>query len=143
MPRPGLGSQVVHPLWNANNRPAATSVLTDQCTITRPGNTAAVMDPDTGAVSAPVPAVLATGLACRVSLEGPRSRRLPQAEERVTTHTYLVQIPWDYIDLQVDDLITITASGDPLLVGRVLLVVHPDAETYQWTRLARCEHHTI
>lgn len=138
MPRPG--SSVVHPDWAANNRPAAESVLTDRCTITRPGAPATAFDPVTGAVGSPVPVTVATDVACRVSYDTTTPRRQNFAEETIESARHLVELPYSHTDVQPDDVVTITASDDPAQVGRNYKVIKDGAATYTWTRLLRCEH---
>lgn len=138
MPRPAgrAGSQVIHPGWAASNRPAATSVLADWCSITRPGVGDPTFDPATGTTSAPAPSVVVTALRCRVEVapaRGPEQSAF--GEQTVTSRGYVVQIPWDWTDVAVDDVLTVTVSGDPGLVGRALRVLSVAAPSLQWSRV--------
>lgn len=144
MPRPvntGAGT-VVHRDWAANNRPAATSVLEDRCTITRrPADspTGPVMNTVTGQKNR-APVVVAVDLACRVSYDTNTTRRGTFAEETVESARHLVELPWSHTDIAKDDVITITCSGDPGQLGRRYKVLKGGAATYMWSRLVHCEH---
>lgn len=142
MPRPGLGSHILHPGWSGANRPAATDVQTAVVRITRPDAfTAGVFDPVTGEQTAPEPQVVVTHLSARISVARQVSdlNLREVGEERVNIRRYLVQVPWDWTDVTVKDVIEVLEAEDLMLVGRMLQVQDIQAESLQWSRILRCE----
>lgn len=141
MPLPGLGSHVIHPGWSPSNRPAATDVMTAVVKITRPDQfTPGVYDPDTMSQTAPDPQMVVSRLAARVSVAHSVDwNQRVVGEERLSIRRYIVQIPWDWTDVTVKDVIEVIESEDPLMVGRVFQVTDVQAESLQWSRVLRCE----
>lgn len=117
-------------------------MLTATVRITRPDRfTAGVFNETTGVQEAPVAQVVVSSLPARVNV----ARQVSDlnirevGEERINIRRYMVQIPWDWTDISVRDVITVTAAEDPALVGRVLQVMDVQAESLEWSRILRCE----
>ncbi len=130
---------IFHPAWSESNRIPAATALTATCMHTRPGVGAVVFDPATGTTSTPVPTTIAADLPCRVQTT--RAQQLEQVVggQLVTSRIYIVEVPWDHSDIRVDDVLTVTASEAPSLVGRALRVADVVATSQQWTQVLRCE----
>lgn len=143
MPQPAGrgGGGVLHSLWNASNRVPATSVLIDLCTISRAGSLGAgSLDRSSGSVTGPIRDVLGTDVPCRVEVLPARSAAAHLVgEQQVTTREYIVQVPYDFTDVKVDDRLEVTDSGDPGLVGRTFRVLSVNATSLQWSRVLRCQ----
>lgn len=129
---------VIHPLWNARNRPAAESVLTDTAMITRASTGPATVDRTTFVGTNPLTVVVGS-TPCRVEIVHFHPSALLVGEQRVTVRQYDVQVPHGVDTVLVDDLVTVTASQDAALVGRVLRVLSVTAVSYEWTRVLRCQ----
>lgn len=99
-------------------RSMVSRFLVDTCTVTSPAATA--FDPDDGYSDA-TGATVYTG-PCRVARpSGPQ--QVEAGEDTVTLGRFDVTLPWDTVALEVNQLVTVTASGDPFLIGRVLRVI--------------------
>ena len=112
--------------------------MADTCTITRPGTP--VFDSATGTYTTPSTTVY-TGK-CRVrtrSIGFLRDRQAEAGEELVTIWPYIVAVPISASDVQVLDLVTITASADPLLVDATMRVRIANAGTNANARKLDCE----
>lgn len=120
MPRPG--SHVVHPRFEERNRPAAAATMTAHMAFTRPGTGTGTFDPATGKTTPPVPVDVWSGPA-RVQPLPDRAQPVDFGGQLVTLHRYRVSLPYDAVELRVDDLGTVTDSTDPALAGRQLRVV--------------------
>jgi hypothetical protein len=112
----------------ARGQAAAEAGMVDACTIGRPGTP--VLD-DFSGTSTPARTALYAGK-CRVQ------QGIAQADEQDTGEDYqlrlrlVVQLPVSVTGLEVGDEITMTASRDPDLVGRVFLIrdlMHKTDET--------------
>lgn len=142
MPRDGIGARVVRPEWSERNRVPSTSMMTATVRIERPDRfTPGVFNDTTGGQDAPAAHVVATALPARVSVARQVSDlNLREAgEELVGIRRYLVQIPWNWTDITVKDVITVVDAEDPTLVGRAFQVRDIQAESFQWSRVLRCE----
>lgn len=111
-----------------SGRALAASLQQDACTIVRPSAAAPTMNEVTGALTYPAGTTIYTG-ACRVRSEpAARAMRVEAEERRIAIRTYLVSVPvvtsaGAAVDVQVDDVVTVTASPlDPAMVGRALTV---------------------
>lgn len=99
-------------------RLAARRLMVDACTITRPG--AASLNETTGVVTRTTTTVY-TG-ACRVKPDAAPSET-QSGEREVVVRRFIVSIPTSETGVEVDDVVTVTASKlDPALVGRALTV---------------------
>lgn len=97
----------------------AEQTMTDTCTITRAGEP--VYNPATLAYTASSTTVYSGK--CRVKPSALSGNTTVQAgEERVALWPYAVSVPVSVTDVELDDLVTVTASADASLVGRVLRV---------------------
>lgn len=144
MPMPNSG--LVHPRFHDDIRGSAVAAaggFPDTCTITR----AAALDTGTtaadGASFVPAaPATIYTGV-CRVQLDTGFSRgEVEKVGDDVTTlQRYRIGVPWDVDGLQTDDVLVVTASRDPQLVGRPLVVRSFAVDTFLIRRLVIAEDH--
>lgn len=105
-----------------SGRRAMTSVLIDACTVTRASTSPPVYDPVTMQYTPAAPTAVFTG-ACWVRPAQAGANVVEAGDEPVTLRTFLVSLPWDCPTVEVDDMLTVTASLDPRLVGRPLRVV--------------------
>ena len=122
----------------AGGRAAALGLMVDACTIAR-GTDASVFDPDTGEYTSTPGQTLYTG-PCRVKPRDNADRVVDAAGEPVTLLPYLVSVPIDTVQYEVDDRITVTAAAlDPALVGLVLRVREPLAGSTLTARRLGCE----
>jgi len=109
----------------AAGRLAHEQLMTDACTITRPG--APVLDRATSALTPGTALTLYTG-PCRVKAQ--RMPRPAQAgEELAVVARYEIALPFSIqpaSPLQVGDIVTVTASADGRLTGQHLAVLAVD-----------------
>jgi hypothetical protein len=118
-------------------RSAAESLMTSTCTISRPGGES-VTDPTTGAVTFP-DAVVWSG-PCRVRQPGMWGRTSEAGGEQISPTTFRITIPFAVVNVQRGDRVTITASDDPMLVGRSFEVrFTPDMGAHITARRLLCE----
>lgn len=116
----------------ARGRAAAEVGMVDTCTIKRP--TGKATDPDTGDVVT-VYTTLYSGQKCRVQTRGQWGERRDVGQDSVVMQTIEIQLPITVVDLQVGDVLTITAAThDPLLVGRELQLKDLNSETHATAR---------
>lgn len=115
------GTRVIHPDMLARLRPVASGSLVDECTISRPSTAEPTWNAGLGRSVPAAPTAVFTGV-CRVQPRPTDDRVVSAGEEPVTLRSYYVELPWDTDEVLVDDLITITASADADLAGRVLRV---------------------
>jgi hypothetical protein len=105
-------------------RRAAAALMQDACTITRASAEPGPLDPVTLAYTPPAPEQLYSG-PCRVKHAGGQAsdRQVESGERQINLWPFTVSVPTTVLDLQPDDLVTITASAlDADLVGLVLRV---------------------
>lgn len=100
-------------------RATVDSTLTDTCTIHDPAN--AVFNPQTGDYTNIGGPAVYDG-ACRFGVADSTDQRAEAGGESVRLRVYKVRLPWDTTGIQVDQIITPTASNDPHLEGRKLQV---------------------
>jgi len=135
MPLPG--TRVIHPRWSERHRPTASGTLTSTCVITR--RTGAGTTGPTGTFTPAAAATIYTG-PCRVVVAQNTSERLLVRGDAEETHRrYQVSIRYDADDLQVGDLVTITAAVDPHLAGKGLRVIDVRYGSEQWERDLICD----
>lgn len=120
-------------------RAAAEQLMVDACTITR--ETSHTTDPDTG-VRTPTFATVYDGR-CRIQQQTGVSRPATTGEALVYQLPITVQVPMSVTGVQVDDIVTITASVlDPDLAGRDLWVRELYHKTHATCRRLGCEEVT-
>lgn len=108
--------------------------LTDTCTIAEPG--AIFFDEDAGHDDIEPGAELYAG-ACRLSPAG--NREVDAGDTVVPLRMFNVFLPWDTVGVEVDQVVTITASTDPHLIDRQLRVVDVQGMTDGAYRQLLCE----
>lgn len=105
----------------AAGRQAHLALMVDRCTISRPA-TSSSWDPVTDTYVDRPATVVYTG-ACRVAPASRASGDGTEGAREVTTSRYEVALPHDgTAEIVIGDLLTVTESTDPWLVGRPLLV---------------------
>lgn len=116
----------------------AESLMTDTCTITRAGAGERTFNATTNSYTDPADTTVYTG-ACRVKPSALSGNTTAQAGEReVSLWPYSVSIPFAET-AELDDVVTVTASADPSLVGRTLRVRSVARGTYLTARRLDCE----
>lgn len=150
MPRPlnalgRPGTRVIPSDWSDSHRPVAEKTMTGSCEIRRPGGTSGSYNSTTMTKTVTPHAPHYAGF-CRLQIRPTFTQDTASAEQPATTHSYLVTIPWnaasDGTELEVDDLVTMTAvddNGDPSLVDRELVVRGITRGTLTWERDLLCE----
>lgn len=121
-------------------RTLARRLMTDTCTITRAGAGGPVFDPEIGEYTDPNPTTVYTG-ACRVQLRGTvGAQQAPHGGQVVDFHDVEVWIPIDATDIQIGDLVTITAAAsDPTLPDQRYWVHGLHAKSQATARRLLCE----
>lgn len=104
----------------ASMRATVDSTLTDTCTIGELGAT--TFDPDTGTYAEGAETAVYSG-ACRIGMTQGSDRVVEVGGEPVSLRTYNVRLPWDTEGIEVDHVLTVTASNDPHLQGRRMRVI--------------------
>lgn len=99
-------------------RQVAEQGMVDACVIRR--QTGEATDPDTGEVT-PTYADVYTGK-CRVQTRGLATYSPNVGQQRTDIFTAELQVPIDVTDVKVNDVVEITASLDPFLVGHTLRI---------------------
>ena len=111
-------------------RENAESLMTDECTVVRPGE--AATDPDTGEVKPTFTQVYAGH--CKVQTSGGLASEntegsAAQAMGAVSlVWSLYVRFPYGTPGLRAGDVVEVTESANPLLVGRRLRLVSPQSE---------------
>lgn len=101
-------------------RTMATGFLTHTCTI-REASTVAY-DEELG-YDVPTPGTLVYEGACLLRPNG-GERGADVGDSPVTIGGYVLALPWDTLDIEVDQVVTIDESNDPHLLDRTYRVVH-------------------
>lgn len=113
-------------------------VMVDACTIRHPGGTAGTFNPDTGTTDVVPHPPFYTG-ACAAQDDPAAARELLVAEQEVTLEVTVVRAPWDVVDVVEGDLVTLTQSADPVLMGRgEMTVAKVQASTFATARRLLC-----
>jgi hypothetical protein len=99
-------------------RAQAMSLMLDQCTIARPGES--VTDPDTGVVTNG--STLVYSGRCKVQSKDSATSSPEAGGHSFTVVSRQVHIPAESADVRDDDVVTITAARAPQLVGKVYRV---------------------
>lgn len=126
MPLPG--ARVIHPRLHESVRSVQSDRgLPDECTITRPDGGA--LNPGT-LIWTPNAPVVYTG-PCRVQLLPPGRVFVNQhGDASVSVVRYSASLPWDTTDIAVDDVLTVTTSKDPKMIGRSFVVYNVTVDTF-------------
>lgn len=121
-------------------RAQAESLMTDACTITRAGAGEPVFDPETGGYTDP-PAVTVYEGKCRVQMRGAAAVQNAQlGGEDVTFYDVEVSLPITVTDVEVGDLVTMTAAAfDDGLAGTSYRVHGLHAKSQATARRLLCE----
>lgn len=108
----------------------AESLMTDECTVTRPGE--AVTDPATGVVK-PASMQVYAGR-CKVQTSGGLASENVEGSAAQTmgavslVWSLCVHFPYGTPGLRAGDVVEVTESANPLLAGRRLRLVSPQSE---------------
>lgn len=109
----------------AAGRQAHEALMVDACTITRAGSP--TLNRSTSVLTPGAPTALYQG---KCLIKPQRVPRNQQAGERLTVVArYEAALPFSALaadDLQVGDTVTVTASGDPRLIGKAFAVMAVD-----------------
>lgn len=109
-------------------RGAAEKLMVDACTIKR--RSGSTVDPETGIIT-PTYSTIYTGK-CRLKLPTATARPLVVGEAQEFTQHPTLSLPALTTGVEIDDLVTITASAVmPLLVGRKFHVRAKPGQTHQ------------
>jgi hypothetical protein len=120
-------------------RESAESMMVDACTITRVSG-APVFDSATGTYTDPAPTTVYTG-ECRVRTRGKflRDKTVQAGEADTYIWPYIVSVPVSVTTVNLLDIVTVTASRDPALVGAVMRVQIESLSTNGTARKLDCE----
>lgn len=120
-------------------RVAAEGLMVDACTVTRL-NGSGTLDPDGLSYSgAPAADSIYEGK-CRVRRTGTQGDEQQAGDKTIGVTGFLVSLPMTAVGVQLDDLVTVTASAlDPDLVGRRLRVSAVTRGTHVTARRLQCE----
>jgi hypothetical protein len=121
-------------------RAAAESLMTDECTISRAGVGAPVLDVDTGVLVDPTAVVVYEG-PCRVQVASSLDvRAVDFGGQAVNLNRVQVSIPVADDEVRAQDVVVITdAANDPQLVGRRFTVRGAEAKSHATVRRLECE----
>lgn len=142
MPRPVAlgrpGSHVIDPhLWRAI-RAVMSLGLVDEGEVTRDTGEW-IIDPDT-LISVPAPPlVLYEGPGNCQPMIGLNERMVQTGGETRTVNRYVCSIRWTATEILIGDIYTVTASADPMLDGRSLVIRDVIGDTFQSRRVLICE----
>lgn len=115
----------------------AEALMQDSCTITRAGGGSS-FDPATGTYTDPASTTVYTGK-CRVKPRNLVDRTVQAGEQQVSLWPFEVSVPVSATDVDLDDVVTVTGSIDPSLVGRTLRVRSVARGTFLTARRLDCE----
>ena len=130
------GYRVIPQGWSEHHRPTSTASLNGACTVTRPGAPSS-LDASTLQYAAAASLAVWSG-PCRVQASARIAERSDYGELDLTTRRYLVVVEWQ-AQVEVDDIVTVTAAVVPQLAGQKLRVLDVMAGTEQWERDLECE----
>lgn len=137
-------TRVITDAWATTHRAVSESAMVGACTITRGATptTPAAYDPSTGRSTLPQRNTVYTG-PCRVTATQTTSAGLvSEAARQNHPRTYLICIPGDSSQPQVNDLVTVDTSPDAAMVGAILSVVGIRRGSLAWDRVLLCEEQT-
>lgn len=120
-------------------RAEAEGRMVDECSITRGGG-AQTFDPNTGTYTTPAGSTIYVG-PCEVQISDGLNAQTSEAGGQVVTERRVtVKVPMSVEGVQVDDVVTITASElDPDLVGQTFRVMSTFAKTFATSRRLQVE----
>lgn len=126
-------TKVIPTDWSTRHAPAAAGGMNAHCTIRDPATDTTGWDPTTESSTViPGPAVY-DGPCCIQRLKD--ARTVPQADEQVAAHEYLVQILFDAAAPREGWILTPhDVIHDPDLNGRPLYIVDPQLGSERFTR---------
>lgn len=139
MPLPN--SRLVHPRFHENLRASAAGDLglPDSCVISRGGDRVGAVGE--GLVWSPAAADVVYVGACRVQPEATQDRDATVGDTLVSLHRYRASIRSDADQVLVDDVLTVTVSADPQLIGRPLVIRDVVFDSFQVHRYLLLEDH--
>lgn len=111
--------------------------MSDRCTVERVASDDS-FDTGTGVYTAASSSQVYVG-PCRVLARAEDDRVVLVADERRSIRSIVVLFPYDVTDVEIDDLVTVTASEDARLQGRPLRVTGVEVETAPAVRTLYCE----
>jgi hypothetical protein len=138
MPRPG--TPVIHPSMLDTVTGWAARGRIDECVITREGP--AVWDPDTNVDTAATATVYEGSILIQDVRPSSESRSQPFGDQPVVTSSYFASIDAAAADIHVEDIVTVTASADPDLLGRTLRVTEVRLDSFHVRRRLLLEETT-
>lgn len=118
-------------------RDQARSLMIDTASVTRSGSEP-VFDPDTGDLTPAASTTVYSG-PCRLRQPTSGESEILFGDEQLTRTRFIACLPHDAAGLQVDDVITITASGDPDVLTRRYVVTHIPLATFTLYKGYACE----
>jgi Family of unknown function (DUF6093) len=113
-------------------RDTSASALPDTCRVTRQGGEP-TLNTTTGDLTSPPYDTIYTG-ACRLRPRGSQELNVLIGDLHETLGSYVVTLPHDAPDVEVDDYLTVTASSDADMVGRSFAVIHVGWSAWQIDR---------
>jgi hypothetical protein len=119
----------------ASQQRRAERMMVDECAIFR--KTGTTTDPNTGAVVDSY-ATVHTGK-CRVRMQSSWATDRTAGEQPITVSRYMLQIPVSVTGVEIGDLVDITESKDPDLVGHRIRIDGPFGQTHATARRYICE----
>ena len=127
--------------WSQHHQPVVVGAMNATVTITDPARTTpGEWNPYEQVYDPPTPHVVATDQPARIQrlLSDTQDR---QAGQELTTRRYLVQLPADVPDIEVDHQVHVTACpNDPHLLGHALTVLDVQHGSERFTRDLTCQH---
>lgn len=140
-----FSSTVVIPAgWSAHHRPVSTGGQTATCSIRQLGGTGKSFNSTTGTTTSTPNTPYVTSVPCRVNEASPAATAALFGEQYVSSVTAIVTLDWTVagdVDVQVDDILTVTAADDNAstqLVDRVFRVVAVQVGSLEWERVVGC-----
>jgi hypothetical protein len=112
--------------------------LPDTCTVTRASTTVTAVDPETLQRVPSLPSLVYSG-PCSAQPAPYGDRIIVLGDEQVVVRKYVVSVEAAAVGIDVDDVVTVTATDDPELQGRPLVVIDITADTFASRRLLVCE----
>lgn len=134
------GTPVIPGQWSQAPRTGFAKTRTARITIRRPGAVKGAFDDTTGTYPMVPPEPHFTGTA-RIQARDAQPAELLVADQEVTTTGYLVAVPLDATQVQVEDIVTVTdldCNGDEVLVGHELIVRSVATGSLVWERDLIC-----
>lgn len=123
-------------------RAQAESKMVDTCIIVHPTTGTGTFDSTTGTYTEPATEPVYVG-PCQVQVtDSLNANDTDVGERQITLLRTIVKIPVGVLGVEVNDIVTITATGavsDPALVGKQFRVDATHAKTYATARRLQCE----